>query len=122
VILPVNVRFGDNEDVIKEEFAKVLEVMAFPVIDSHLKILDGLLIFGLTLSFVDLIRDPFGGFTACFEFIKKGIRAILGTDVFDEVLNLAKCHQSFGCLRDGIDRATHAKYKWVFAYTLNRLD
>jgi hypothetical protein len=39
MILPINVGLGDDEYIIKEEFAEIFEVVPLPVIDARLQVL-----------------------------------------------------------------------------------
>ena len=69
VIFAVDVGLGHDENVFKQEFTEVGDVMTFPVLNSAFEVSDGLHILSSALSFVDLVRDTFGGCTSFLEFV-----------------------------------------------------
>jgi hypothetical protein len=69
MIFAVDVGLCHDEDVFKQEFAKVGNMMTFPVFNPAFEVSDSLHILGSTLSFVDLVRDTFGGCTSSLEFV-----------------------------------------------------
>lgn len=68
MILPVNVGFSDGEYIVKEEVTEVFEVVALPVVNAGSKALNGLVIFGPALRFIDFIGYTLGSFRAPLEF------------------------------------------------------
>ena len=61
MVLAIDFALRNGEDIVEEEVAKVRYVMTLPVIDSHGQVFNGLLILGLSLSFIDLVCDTFSG-------------------------------------------------------------
>lgn len=68
MIFPVQISFIDHKYVIKQEFAKVLDVVALPVVDSFAKSSDSQFILCSSLSLIDLVCDAFGGVRASLKF------------------------------------------------------
>jgi len=69
VVFPVDVGLGHDENVLKQEFTKIGDMVTLPVLDPAFEVSDGLHILSSTLSFVDLVRDAFGGCTPFLEFV-----------------------------------------------------
>ena len=69
MVLPIDVGFGHDEDIIKEQFAEVFEVVTFPVINARLKVFHRQFVFGSPLSLIDLISDTSRGIRSSLEFI-----------------------------------------------------
>jgi hypothetical protein len=84
VVLAVNVCLGDNEDVVKEEVAKVGEVMPLPVLNARLQVLYRRLVLRPSLCLVNFIRDTFSGGSALLELVV--IRVVLGIGSLDQRL------------------------------------
>ncbi len=73
MVLPVDIRLGDNEYVVQKQLTEVLEVMTFPVIDATLKILDGLLVLCLALRFIDFVCYSLGSVRAGLQICVMGV-------------------------------------------------
>ena len=69
MIFAVDVGLGHDENVFKQEFTEVGDMMSFPVLDPAFEVSDGLCVFSSALSFVNLICDTFGGCASFFEFV-----------------------------------------------------
>ena len=69
VIFAVDIGLGHDENVFEQEFTEVGDMVTFPVLNPAFEVSDGLHIFSSALSFVDLIRDTFGGCTSFLEFV-----------------------------------------------------
>ena len=69
VIFTVDVGLGHDENVFEQEFTKIGDMMSLPVLDPALEVSDGLHIFSSALSFIDLIRDTFGGRASFLELV-----------------------------------------------------
>ena len=74
MVLAVDIGLGDHKDVVEEELAKVLEVVALPVVDARLEGLDGLLVLRAPLGFVDLVRDALRRFGPPLELVVVRVR------------------------------------------------
>ena len=70
MVFAINVGLGDEEDIVKEEIAKVLQVVTFPVFYAGIEVLDGQFILGSSLSLVDFIGDTAGGVDAMLQLFK----------------------------------------------------
>ena len=79
VVFSVNIHFHDHENILKDEFAKVGQMMAFPVFDTCLEACDCECIFGLALSFVDSVGDCFGVFQTSLQLFVMGIVGVCGS-------------------------------------------
>ena len=67
MVLAVDLGLGDTEDVIKEESAEVGDMVALPVLDAALEVLDSRVVLRLSLCLVDLISDALCGGDASLE-------------------------------------------------------
>jgi hypothetical protein len=69
VIFAIDPGLLDEEDVIQDQLSEMREVVAFPVLDAALQLLDGLLIFSAALCLVDLVSDSFCGRRTFLELV-----------------------------------------------------
>lgn len=60
MVFPINIGFRHEKDIVKEEVSKVLEMVALPVLDSQVEILDGELVLCSSLCLVDFVSNAFG--------------------------------------------------------------
>jgi hypothetical protein len=81
VILPVDVGFGNDKDVVKEKFTKVFEVMALPIINAVVEALDSLLVLCSFQGSVELVCNSFrslgSGFQLCVVLVVGVLRRLL---------------------------------------------
>lgn len=67
-VLSVDIRQSRNDEyAVKQKFAKVLQMMTFPILDAALETFDSLIIFRPTLHFIYLIHTSSGSFGACLQ-------------------------------------------------------
>ena len=69
MIFAVDLGFGDAEDVVEQERTKVGDMVALPVLDASLKVLDGRVVLCPSLRLVDLIGDALCGVDASPELV-----------------------------------------------------
>ena len=67
VVFPIHLRFGDREDIVEKERAKVGDMVALPVFNAALQVLHRREVFCPALSLIDLIRDPLRGSDTLLE-------------------------------------------------------
>ena len=129
MVLAVDIGLGDHKDVVEEELAKVLEVVALPVVDARLEGLDGLLVLRAPLRLVDLVRDALRRFGPPLELVVVRVRR--RRTRFDKRLETNKAReqdsnpsistcQFFLLHRNKTE--TYIKEKGIFADALDRLD
>ena len=85
MVLPVDLGFGDTEDIIEEECTKVGYVVALPVLDASFQVLDGRVVLRPSLRLVDLISDALRSSDAGLEFLD--VRVVGITDRLQERLS-----------------------------------
>ena len=69
MIFAIDVGLGHDENVFKQEFTEVRDMVALPVFDSAFEVSDGLHILSSALGFVYLVRDALGGCASFLEFV-----------------------------------------------------
>ena len=69
MVLAVDLGLGDTENVIKEESAEVGDMVALPVLDAALEVLDSRVVLRPSLCLVDLISDALRSSDAGLEFL-----------------------------------------------------
>lgn len=73
MVLPVNFRLRDGEDVVEQEAAELAYVMTFPVLNTAFQGLHGREVLSPTLRFVDLIRHTLCRRYPEFQLFDEGI-------------------------------------------------
>ena len=89
VILAVDLGLGDTENVIKEKSAEVGNMVALPVLDAALEVLDSRVVLRPSLCLVDLISDALGRLDAGFELVD--VRIVGVADGLDKRLSRSTC-------------------------------
>lgn len=97
MVLAVDLRFGDAEDIVEKERAEVRDVMTLPVLHAAFEVLDSCVILCAPLSLVDLIGDAFGRVDASLEFIDPRVVGV--ADGFEERLSRQVCQAVKGLMR-----------------------
>lgn len=69
VVFAIDLRLGHNENIFEQEFTKVRDMVALPVLDPAFEVSDGLHILSSSLSFVDLVCDALSGCAPLLEFV-----------------------------------------------------
>ena len=101
VILPVDLGFGDTEDVVEQECAEVGDMVALPVLDTALEVLDRRVVLRPSLRLVDLISDALCGGDASLELVR--VRVIRVSDGLEKRLSRVTCeHPEIKCADWGI--------------------
>ena len=89
MVLAVDLGLGDTENVIKEESAEVGDMVALPVLDAALEVLDSRVVLRPSLCLVDLISDALGRLDAGFELVD--VRIVGVADGLDKRLSRSTC-------------------------------
>lgn len=97
MILSVDIRFSDHEDVVEQEFAEVGESMSFPVFNSLFQHLDCRCVDRPALRLIDLLGDSFAGGDTVIKFL---VEFVVGRVCLEQLL----------------------EEEWILANSLNRLD
>ena len=91
MILAVDLGLRDAEDVVQQEGTEVRNVVAFPVFNAALEILDSRVVLRPSLRLVDLISDALCGGDPGLQLV--GIRIIGVVDGFEKRLSSGTCDQ-----------------------------
>ena len=96
MILAVDLGFRDAEDVVQQEGTEVRNVVAFPVFNAALEILDSRVVLRPSLRLVDLISDALCGGDASLELVR--VRVIRVSDGLEKRLSRVTCeHPEIKC-------------------------
>ena len=69
MVLAVDLRLGATENVIQEKSAEIGDMVALPVLDAALEVLDSRVVLRPSLCLVDLISDALCGGDASLELV-----------------------------------------------------
>ena len=89
MIFAVDLGLGDAEDVVEQERTKVGDMVALPVLDAALEVLDSRVVLRPSLCLVDLISDALGRLDAGFELVD--VRIVGVADGLDKRLSRSTC-------------------------------
>lgn len=89
MVLAVDLRLGDAEDVVEKESTEVGNVVAFPVLDTAFEVLDSCVILCAPLSLVDLIGDTLSRVDARLELINPRVVGVV--DGLEQRLSRRTC-------------------------------